>query len=76
MNILLLLLLLQTPEVPFKPTKEFEIKIDLSFKAKESGDVSNTNKVTLDYTETVGQKNRRLSGNQLPHLALKIRLKL
>ena len=71
MNILLLLLLFQTTEVPFKLSNEFEVKIDLSFKQKEN-DFNQYNKVTLDYTETVAQKNRRLSGNQLPYLVLKI----
>ncbi len=71
MNILLFLFLLQTPEVPFKPSNEFEIKVDLSFKQKEN-DFNQYNKVTLDYSETVAQKNRRLSGNQLPYLILKI----
>jgi hypothetical protein len=69
------LFLFQVTEVPFKAKSEFEVKIDLNFKQKEN-DFDTSNKVTLDYTETKDQKERRLSGNQLPYLALKIKFTL
>ncbi len=71
--LLLLLVYLQSGEIPYKPATEFEVKIDLSFKRKEN-DFNSTNTVNLNYTETTEQKNRRLSGNQLPYLILKIQL--
>jgi hypothetical protein len=58
--------------VPFKANNEFEVMIDLNFKQKEA--LSNTsNKVTLDYTETVEQHNRKINGTPLPYLAFKIK---
>jgi hypothetical protein len=76
MQFLLLLLIVFQDVAPFKPKSEFEIKIDLSFKEKrKQGDGSQSN-FTIDYTETVEQRNKKLSGNQLPYLELKIKFNL
>ena len=76
MQFLLLLLIVFQDVAPFKPKNEFEIKIDLSFKEKrKQGDGSQSN-FTIDYTETVEQRNKKLSGNQLPYLELKIKFNL
>ncbi len=76
MQYLLLVLIVFQEVVPFKPTKEFEVKIDLSFKEKKKqGDGSQSN-FTVDYAETVEQRNQKLSGNQLPYLALNIKFNL
>jgi len=58
--------------IPYKPNNEFEVKIDLNFKQKDV-ELNTSNKVTLDYTETVAQRNRKLNGTPLPYLALKIK---
>jgi hypothetical protein len=76
MQYVLLLLIVFQDVVPFKPNSEFEVKIDLSFKEKKKqGDGSQSN-FTIDYTETVEQRNKKLAGNQLPYLALKIKFNL
>ncbi len=72
MRLLLFLVVWLQTLIVFKPNNEFEVKIDLRFKQKES-DNSPTNKVSVDYTETVEQHNRKLTGTQLPFLGLKIK---
>jgi len=63
--------LLQNGEVSFKPKDEFEAKLNYEF--KQRSEVNTTNSVTVDYYETVKDKERKSSG-PLPYLTLNIKL--
>lgn len=55
-------------EVPLKSTEEFECKLNLSFKARNAD-----NQPTVDYTETVAEREKRLSSTPLPYLKMKLK---
>lgn len=66
--LLVFLISLFQVEIPLKPNEEFECKLNLSFKTR-SGD----NQPTVDYTETVAERDKRLSSTPLPYLKLKLK---
>lgn len=68
-TILFSLLLIFQDDPPFKPTEDFEIKFDLSFKQRSQLD----NK-TLNLTETEKDKERRTNSTPLPYLILHFKL--
>jgi len=71
-NLLFLLLsLLQNEEVPLKPKEEFEVKLNYEF--KQRSELSTGNNPTIDYSETLKDKERKNSG-PLPYLTLNIKL--
>lgn len=62
-----LIIFFQT-EVPLKPVEEFECKLNLSFKARNGEP-----QPTVDYTETVAEREKRLSTTPLPYLKMKLK---
>ncbi len=56
------------PEIPYKPNDEFAVEVKLELKPKPM------DRYTVDYTETVDQRNRKLGGD-LPYLTVKIKYK-
>ena len=71
MNVLLFVLASILPQdtVPFKPTEEFEIKLNFQFKERTRND---PNKVELDQTRK--EYERSHTGGQLPYLFLDFRV--
>lgn len=71
MNVLLFVLASFLPQdsVPFKPTEEFELKLNFQFKDRARAD---PNKVELDQTRR--EYERSHSGGQLPYLFLDFRV--
>lgn len=69
MLILLVLLLnfLQV-EVPLKPNEEFDCRLTLSFKTRTMAA-----QPVVNYTETVGEHEKRLSTSPLPYLKIKLK---
>ena len=60
----------QSSEVPYKPSKEFEVQIDFQFKQREG-----LNANSIDFTETVDEHNRKkYSGGIRPYLILNVKL--
>lgn len=68
MILLLLLISFFQVEVPLKPNEEFECKLNLSFKARNADA-----QPTVDYTETVAEREKRLSSTPLPYLKMKLK---
>jgi len=62
-----LIIFFQT-EVPLKPAEEFECKLNLSFKSRNAD-----SHPAVDYTETVAERERRLSATPLPYLKMKLK---
>lgn len=56
------------PEVPLKADEEFECKLNLSFKSRDSAGQPDVN-----YVETISERDKRLSGSPLPYLKLKLK---
>ena len=54
-------------EVPLKANEEFECKLNLSFKSRDSAGQPDVN-----YVETIAERDKRLSGSPLPYLKLKL----
>jgi hypothetical protein len=54
-------------EVPYKPSEEFEIKFDLSFKQRPAPSGS-----TFNYSETRAEYEKRTSTTPIPYLVLKV----
>ena len=65
----LLVILFTAQEVPLKPQKEFEVKLDYQFKQRPTAD-----KNTVRLGETLKEYERRSSVGVLPYLMLNIRL--
>jgi hypothetical protein len=57
-------------EVPFKPKDAFEIKFELSFKARSNSGSQNT----FHLDETVGEEAKRTSNDPLPYLKLNVKI--
>ncbi len=55
-------------EIPLKANEEFECKLNLSFKSRDSAGQPDVN-----YVETVAERDKRLSGSPLPYLKLKLK---
>jgi hypothetical protein len=55
-------------EIPFKPTEEFEIKLNFEFKEREG---TNVNKIEMDQTEKEYKRSR--SSGPLPYLNMSLR---
>lgn len=65
--ILCLFSFIQT-EVPLKADEEFECKLNLSFKSRDSAGQPDVN-----YVETIAERDKRLSGSPLPYLKIKLK---
>ncbi|MFZ5973623.1 MAG: hypothetical protein ACOYXA_18725 [Bacteroidota bacterium] len=56
------------PDIPYKSNDEFALEVKLELRPKP------IDRYTVDYTETVDQRNRKLGGD-LPYLIVKIKYK-
>lgn len=66
--LLVFLISLFQPEVPLKPSEEFDCRLNLSFKSRNA-----TQQPTVDYSETIAERDKRLSGSPLPYLIIKLK---
>lgn len=62
-----IILLFVQADVPLKSSEEFECKLDLSFKPR-----SYNSSTVVDFSETVAERDRRLSTSPLPYLKIKV----
>jgi hypothetical protein len=59
--------LLQSTEIPFKGSDEFECKLNMSFSTR-----SNENQPVVNYSETVAERDKRLASSPLPYLKINV----
>ena len=68
MILLVFLLSFFQVELPLKPNEEFECKLNLTFKTKSAD-----TQTTVDLTETLAERDKRLSSTPLPYLKMKLK---